>query len=387
MKNKVVIVGGGMVGAAAAVKLAMLGADVTVLEQHIIEPNEILDSDIVDIRISAINRFSEKLLSELGAMDILRRQRIAPYKQLEVYETPENSLLFDCAELDDSHLGHLIENRLIQASLWAQFKHWDIKVEHVTEAPSAIEHGLEDVKLHYGDKVYCADLLIAADGGRSDIRQLADIGTTGWQYHQRCMGVLVKLDAEQQFKTWQQFKPTGPIAFLPMQPPYANLIWYQDNETLSALSHMDNEQLKSAVIKHFFALPGDFTICDKAVFPIARQHANSYSKGRVVLIGDAAHTINPLAGQGVNLGFKDISALAEAIKGQTDFGQVALLKTYESKRRTDNLAMMSMMDVCYFGFSNTIMPLKVLRNGILKLANQAGPLKRQVLLHAIGGAD
>jgi 2-octaprenyl-3-methyl-6-methoxy-1,4-benzoquinol hydroxylase len=386
MKNKVVIVGGGMVGAAAAVKLAMQGADVTVLEHQIITPEGVLGSDKIDIRISAINRFSEALLDELGAMSILRQSRVAPYHQLEVYEKPSNRLSFDCTELGESHLGHLIENSLVQASLWCQFEQWHIRVEKVSSQPTEIEYGTDDVVLHYGEKSYRADLLIAADGGRSAVRELANIGTTGWQYQQSCMGILIKLEAEQQIKTWQQFKPSGPIAFLPMQAPYANLIWYQDSNTLATMAKMSNAQLESRIREYFFELPGDFSVCERAVFPLTRQHANSYSNGRVVLIGDAAHTINPLAGQGVNLGFKDVAALADCLKGHTDLGAFTLLKEYERARRRDNLTMMSMMDACYFGFSNTLSPLKLLRNSALKLANNAGPLKTQVLKYALGGA-
>ncbi|CAM4100694.1 FAD-dependent oxidoreductase [Pseudoalteromonas byunsanensis] len=384
MKNKVVIVGGGMVGAAAAVKLAKQGAQVTVLEQHPLDAHSVLGDPQIDIRVSAINRFSEALLDQLGAMPLLKAARVAPYYQLEAYEQPNNSLLFDAADVSQTHLGHLIENKLIQASLWAQFSEHGVEVETVSTLPTSIEQNLDSISLHYADKSYQTDLLIAADGGRSPLRTLAKIGVTGWQYQQSCMGVLIKLDAPQQYKTWQQFKPTGPIAFLPMCAPYANLIWYQDSQTLTDMSRLSNEQLKARIVDHFFELPGDFTVEKKAVFPLARQHANQYSQGRLVLLGDAAHTINPLAGQGVNLGFKDVAALSECLEGLDDFGDTKALKNYERKRRTDNLAMMSMMDACYFGFSNDITPLKLLRNGVLKIADQAGPLKRKVLEHAMG---
>ncbi|MCF6437061.1 FAD-dependent oxidoreductase [Pseudoalteromonas sp. MMG022] len=381
MKNKVVIVGGGMVGAAAAVQLAKQGAQVTVLEHSPIDAQAVLDDPQIDIRVSAINRFSESLLEKLGAMRLLKATRVAPYYQLEAYEQLGNSLLFDAADVSQTHLGHLIENKLIQASLWAQFAENGVAVETVDTLPTAIEQNLDSITLHYADKSYQADLLIAADGGRSPLRALANIGVTGWQYQQSCMGVLIKLDAPQQYKTWQQFKPSGPIAFLPMRAPYANLIWYQDAQTLAAMS---NEQLKERIVEHFFELPGDFSVEQKAIFPLARQHANQYSQGRLVLVGDAAHTINPLAGQGVNLGFKDVAALAECLEELEDLGDSKALKQYERKRRADNLAMMSMMDACYFGFSNDITPLKALRNGILKIADQAGPLKRKVLEHAMG---
>jgi 2-octaprenyl-3-methyl-6-methoxy-1,4-benzoquinol hydroxylase len=379
-----VVVGGGMVGAAAALKLAKLGAQVTVLERQLIDAQEVLNSELVDIRVSAINRFSESLLDELGAMSLLRQSRVAPYHQLEAFEQANNTLLFDRAEVSQTHLGHLVENKLIQASLWAQFAEHGVEVEAVHSTPIAVEQNLDSITLRYEQKSYQADLLIAADGGRSQVRQLAGIGVTGWQYQQACMGILIKLDAPQQYKTWQQFKPSGPIAFLPMQAPYANLIWYQNANELASLVGLSNEQLKEQILAHFFELPGDFSVEQKAVFPLARQHANQYSQGRLVLIGDAAHTINPLAGQGVNLGFKDVAALAECLQGLDDLGDSKALKGYERKRRSDNLAMMSVMDACYFGFSNEITPLKLIRNGILKVANNAGPIKRKVLEHALG---
>ncbi|MCF2860155.1 FAD-dependent oxidoreductase [Pseudoalteromonas sp. SMS1] len=386
MKNNVLIVGGGMVGAAAAVELARQGCQVTIIENNPIEASAILGGDQVDIRVSAINRFSEALLDKLGAMPLIRASRHAPYHQLEAYEQNSEHLLFDKDEVSASHLGHLVENNIIQAALWAQFEAHMINVVKVSDAPIAVEQHLSSIELVYPEQRFSADLLIAADGGRSQLRSLSGIGVTGWQYQQHCMGILIKLDAPQQVKTWQEFKPTGPIAFLPMQAPYANLIWYHHSSELKRLQGLSKAELKEAVLEHFFELPGDFEIEHSAVFPLARQHANQYSIGRLVLVGDAAHTINPLAGQGVNLGFKDVAALGGCLLGCDDVGELARLHQYEKMRRKDNLLMMSMMDACYFGFSNELKPLKSLRSLALKLANNAGPLKREVLKHAMGGS-
>ena len=384
-KNKVIVVGGGMVGAATAVKLAKQGRDVTVIEKHLIDADHILSSDKVDIRISAINRFSENLLDELGSMPLLRQNRIAPYQQLEAYQQQGENLLFDSHEIGETHLGHLIENNLIQASLWQQFAKYDIEVIEQLSAITDITQTADSITLHYGDTQYTADLVVAADGGQSQLRTKAGLGVTGWQYGQHCMGVLIKLDAPQQVKTWQQFTPTGPVAFLPMQAPYANLICYHDAGVLKQWQKLSNEQLKAKLIDHFPELPGDFELLEHAVFPLARQHANDYSHGRLVLVGDSAHTINPLAGQGVNLGFQDVVALADILADQPDVGQQALLKRYEKKRRHANLLMMSMMDACYFGFSNEIKPLSWVRSKFLKLANNTGPAKNWVLKYAISG--
>lgn len=384
-KNKVIIVGGGMVGAAMAVKLAKQGCDVSVIEQRPIDAKQVLQSDIVDIRVSAINRFSENLLDELGAMPLLRASRLAPYQQLEAFEQSGNHLLFDCKDIDTSHLGHLIENKLIQASLWQQFDLHNISVL-ATESPiSAIEQTEKQITLIYDDKRYSADLVIAADGGQSQLRSKANIGVTGWQYQQQCMGILIKLDAPQQVKTWQQFKPSGPVAFLPMQAPYANLIWYDDGAKLHDLKKLNKKELKQQIMENFAPLAGEFDIVDCAVFPLARQHANRYSVGRLVLVGDSAHTINPLAGQGVNLGFQDVAALADILASADDIGTAKSLNQYEQTRRKANLLMMSMMDACYFGFSNQLTPLQWARNRFLKIANSTGPVKNWVLKYAISG--
>ncbi len=384
-QNKVIVVGAGMVGAAMAIKLAQQGKSVQIIEKKLINADAILASDQVDIRVSAINRFSENLLDELGAMPILRQNRLAPYTQLEAFERGGDNLLFDCADINTSHLGHLIENNLIQASLWQQFAHYNIEVIEQSAPLSAIEQDTTSITLIYGDTRYTADLVIAADGGQSQLRAKANIGVTGWQYQQHCMGVLIKLDAPQQVKTWQQFTPTGPLAFLPMQAPYANLIWYDSANTLQNFKGLTAEQIKAHVLNKFPLLAGDFEVQNHAVFPLTRQHANNYSNGRLVLVGDAAHTINPLAGQGVNLGFEDVVALAQALEDADDIGCPLKLKEYERSRRKANLLMMSMMDACYFGFSNQITPLKWARSQFLRMANNTGPLKNWVLKYAISG--
>ncbi|KDC51704.1 tungsten formylmethanofuran dehydrogenase [Pseudoalteromonas fuliginea] len=384
-KNNVIVVGGGMVGAAMAIKLAQQGFGVRIIEKHLIDPSHIFSSDKVDIRVSAINRFSENLLDELGAMPLLRQNRIAPYQQLEAFERGGDNLLFDCADINTTHLGHLIENNLIQACLWQQFDHYKIEVIEQATPITKIEQTSDLITLEYGAQTYTADLVIAADGGQSQLRDKANIGITGWQYQQHCMGVLIKLDAPQQIKTWQQFTPSGPLAFLPMQAPHANLIWYDDANTLQAFKGLSPTQLKTHILNKFPELAGDFEVQTHAIFPLTRQHANNYSQGRLVLVGDAAHTINPLAGQGVNLGFQDVVALAEVLDNAGDIGCPLMLKEYERARRKANLLMMSMMDACYFGFSNQVAPLKWARSQFLKMANNTGPIKNWVLKYAISG--
>ncbi|PAJ72279.1 tungsten formylmethanofuran dehydrogenase [Pseudoalteromonas sp. NBT06-2] len=388
MKNQIVIVGGGMVGAATAVKLAKQGHKITLIEPHAVLLNTNNSDEVPDIRVSALNRFSEKLLDELGAMPILREGRIAPYTRLSVCESLDTNLEFKASDIGETHLGHILENNLIQASLWQQFEALDIKVIGDAGKLKNIIQGktpADKITIAFENITFETDLIVAADGGQSQCRKLVGIGSTGWQYQQSCMGILIKLDAPQQDITWQQFQPTGPVAFLPLQAPYASLIWYNHSQTLVEFNKLNEQQLKERVLTHFPVLPGYFEIVKKAAFPLTRSHANKYYQGRLVLVGDAAHTINPLAGQGVNLGFKDVSALADVLNNVDDVGCVNLLSQYENKRRNANLLMMSVMDGCYGVFSNDLKPLKMLRQFGLKVAKNSGPLKNQILKYAIGG--
>ena len=188
VKN-VLIVGGGMVGAACAIKLAQQGMKVTVFERHFPDATTDLQNSRVDIRVSAINRASERLLDELGAMATIKATRSAPYTELEAFEQPNARLLFSAEQLGLTHLGHLIENNVIQAALWQQFSQYDITAIESAEPINAIDDDGEQVTLTLGAKQYQGDLLIAADGGRSAVRSMLGIGSEGWQYQQHCMGI------------------------------------------------------------------------------------------------------------------------------------------------------------------------------------------------------
>lgn len=384
MKNEVIIVGGGMVGAAMAIKLAQQGARVIIVEQRPIDAEQVLSDPEIDIRVSAINRFSEQLFSQLGAWQVIQSHRQAVYRRLAAFETAEHTLTFSADEINQSHLGHIIENKVIQAALWAQFPQYDIVVHSDLGELISLDTAEQRVTLTFSNTALSADLVIGADGAQSKTRALAGIGVTGWQYQQHCMGILIKLDAEQQDITWQQFQATGPVAFLPLQAPYANLIWYHQGETLDTLKQLTPAQLKQAILAAYPPLAGDFEVLRQAVFPLTRQHANQYYAERVVLIGDSAHAINPLAGQGVNLGFKDVVKLAKCLHEQADLGAEAALHQYQQQRKAANLLMMSAMDACYLGFSNQVKGLAWIRQRMLGLANRSGPLKKQVLKYAMG---
>lgn len=386
------VVGGGMVGSAMALGLANLGFKIAIIEPSM--PIPFQPEQPPDMRVSAISLTSEKLLRELGAWDEIKSMRDCPYKRLSVWDKPSCRTDFNCADINQPHLGHIIENRVVQLGLHTAINaspkvafYKNLKVTKLTSTEYS-NIALED------GQIIQSKMLIGADGGKSAVRDTVNIGVQGWQYSQQALGIKIKTNEEQQDITWQQFNPEGPMAFLPLYDGFASLVWYHNAEDIQRLKSLSKAKLKQHVQEHFPSDLVDFDVIDIASFPLTRMHANQYFKGNTVLIGDAAHTINPLAGQGVNLGFKDVAALLKVIRdGLATQDRAAVLKpsqychwlkAYDFARRTDNLAMMSAMDLLYSTFSNNNRPVKFLRNLGLKLANHAGPLKNSAMKYAMG---
>ena len=385
MKNfDVVIVGGGMVGAATAIGLAQQGKSVAVIEEHQPKPYEI-EQDI-DLRVSAISHASVALLQQLGAWDGIRAMRTCAYKELATWENPECKVSFHSDEIGIEQLGFIVENRLIQLGLWQQFDLYpNLKCFDSTTVRKITRHGLVvEIELSSGDKLD-TKLLVGADGANSFVRQWAKIGLTSWDYRQHCMLINVSTEQAQQDITWQWFTPSGPRSFLPLSGQHGSLVWYDSPSHIKQLKTLSSEQLKEQIIEAFPDLIGEFTVDNWASFPLTRRHAQSYWQPNVVLLGDAAHTINPLAGQGVNLGFKDVKALLESIDGEKEaWASDKTLRLYQSRRRGDNLLMQSGMDFFYAGFSNNLTPLKIIRNLGFAAAQRAGVIKHELIKYAVG---
>lgn len=386
------VVGGGMVGSAMALGLSKLGFKVAIIEPSMPVPFAAEQSP--DMRVSAISLTSETLLQNLGAWPHITNMRVCPYKRLSVWDKPSCRTDFNCMDIKQPHLGHIIENRLVQLGLHAAISdnqnvvfYENLRVTDITSTDFS-HIALED------GQVIQAKILIGADGGQSAVRSAVKIGVQGWQYAQQALGIQIKTYDEQQDITWQQFTPNGPMAFLPLYDGFASLVWYHSPQNIRHLKSLSKTKLKQQILEHFPADLVDFEVHNIAAFPLTRMHANQYSKGNTVLIGDAAHTINPLAGQGGNLGFKDVAALLKvigeelathdrtAILQPSDYSQ--WLKKYETARRQDNLLMMSAMDLLYSTFSNNNVPLKLLRNLGLTIANKAGPIKNKAMQYAMG---
>lgn len=385
----IVIIGGGMVGAACAVGLAKQGFKLHLIEQSHLP---IIDkTQPYDLRISAISKASVELLQSLGAWQFIEETRVCPYRHLETWEIEGFSTKFSAQDLNLNELGYMIENNIVQVGLW----------QCLTELNNAITHtNCSITKQFYQDKLWhiqlatgeqiVTPLIIAADGANSKWRDLAGIGLHSWQYRQSCMLITVDTSLPQQDITWQQFYPSGPRAFLPLQGQQACLVWYDSPEKISALQTLTAKQLTLEIEQAFPARLGKVSVQAFASFPLTRRHALNYVQNGVLLIGDAAHTINPLAGQGVNLGFKDVKALLKIFanqpmeKWQNPTALYTLLQKYERSRKADNLLMQTSMDIFYKAFKENILPLKIARNLGLIGANKITPLKKRALRYALG---
>lgn len=383
-----VIVGGGMVGAAAALGLAKQGLQVALIEN---EASAGFDpSAPADLRISAIGCASARFLQKLGAWGSVEKMRSVPYRRLETWEVDGSEVKFDAQSLGLPELGFMVENRVLQLALWQQF---DALTNLTRFCPAKLRHLLQHDDKTWSLQLTTGDLLrtklvIAADGANSLVRQLAGIGVDGWEYRQHCMLINVETETPDQDVTWQQFFPSGPRAFLPLFGNQASLVWYDSPQRIRYLKTLNMQQLTTEVMQAFPARLGTVKALSAGAFPLVRRHAQRYVLPGLALVGDAAHTINPLAGQGVNLGYRDVEALLSVLEKARDHDEAwsseKVLLRYQRQRRLDNLLMQSGMDLFYTAFSNDLPPVKALRNLALMTAQRAGALKTKALKYALG---
>ncbi len=384
----VVIVGGGMVGAAVACALGDSDLTVAVVEQTL--PETFHSEQPHDLRVSALSIASKNILDSVGAWEGVLSKRFCPFKRMRVWETAGDTE-FNCDDINHSELGFIVENRVIQLALLERLESFS-NLELIAPANiKKINYSLSEqavLELDDGNEVQ-ARLLVAADGGYSRVRQAAGLGVTSWDYKQHALVIYVETQYGQQDITWQRFVPSGPQAFLPLTGHYGSIVWYNSPDEISRLKALSHEQLVDELTATFPDCLGDVKqVLGLASFPLKRQHAQQYAKAGVVLVGDAAHMINPLAGQGVNIGLLDAAALGEVLVEAVDKGEdiasANVLKRYEKMRRNENLKMMTVMDAFYRVFSNEILPVKFVRNLGLGLAERILPAKNKVMRMAMG---
>ena len=386
----VAIVGGGMVGLALACGLQGSGLRVAVLEQK--QPQPVAPDAPPELRVSAINAASEKLLTHLGVWADIVAQRASCYHGMEVWDKDSfGHIAFDDESMGYSHLGHIIENAVIHHALWQKAQ----QCSDVTLiAPAQIQQvawGENEafITLQSGDML-TARLVVGADGANSWLRNKADIPLTFWDYRHHAMVATIRTEEPHGGVARQIFHNDGILAFLPLADPHlCSIVWSLVPEKAQLMEEATPDAFNQALCMAFDNRLGLCTLeSERQVFPLTGRYARQFAAHRLALVGDAAHTIHPLAGQGVNLGYRDVDALleilAEARGRGEDWASLPVLKRYQARRRADNFIMQSGMDLFYAGFSNDLAPVRMLRNIGLMAAERAGVLKRQALKYALG---
>lgn len=376
-----------MVGAALACGLGGSPLRVAVIEDS--PPPPFDPGQPHDLRVSAVSVASVNILKAVGAWRGVTGRRLCPFRRMRVWEQG-GDVEFRSEDLDQPVLGYIVENRVIQWALLerlaafpnvALFCPAEARIVEYTAAGSRIA-------LDGGRRVE-GRLLVAADGGGSRVRQIAGLGVAGWDYPQWALVLTVDTGYPQQDITWQRFTPAGPQAFLPLDGAHASLVWYEAPDQVQRLRTLPDPELLAELAARFPPELGPIArITARGSFPLKRQHALAYIKEGVALVGDAAHMIHPLAGQGVNIGLLDAAALAETLvtarREGRDIGSCSVLSRYEAMRRSNNLVMMTIMDLFYRVFGNAHPPLRLARNLGLGLADRLRPAKQMAMRYAMG---
>lgn len=387
----VLIIGGGMVGAALACALGRSGFEVHVVEAQAPEP--FAQEQPLDLRVSAVSLASQALLEAVDAWRHVLDMRAVPFRRMRVWDREgPGETTFDSRDIGEPALGHIVENRLLQLALWRAAEGLETVRWHCPARLDALDIREDGVfaRLSDGSGVR-AQLVVGADGAHSRLRELAHIGLTSWDYDVEALVATVRTAAPQQDITWQRFTPSGPQALLPLPGPHASLVWYTAPDEVARLKALDDESFVEELLRAFPSeLGGIDALLERGSFRLTRRHAQQYCKPRLVLAGDAAHTIHPLAGQGVNLGFMDVAALAEVLTktrdANEDIGALHALQRYERWRRGENLLMQTAMDVFHHAFKPARGPLPWLRGLALRAANDLPPLRRLLTRRATGRA-
>ncbi len=333
-ETPVVVIGGGVAGAAAALALAELGRDVALIDRR--EPTPLDDGAPLDPRVVAISPGSQRLLAALGAWRRLDRARSAPYSRMQV-AAGRGEVTFEAGEHGLDALGTLVEIPALVDALWAGLRgHRRVHIQ----APAAVrsldlEPDRVGVTLADGTHLE-ADLLIGADGARSAVRTAAGIDIDTVDYNQKALVTHMTTESANPGTAWQRFTSLGPLAQLPMPEGRSSLVWSVPNDDAERLMAMDDEAFMDALNEHAVDAPfGDVTAIEaRHALPLIRRTARQLAVGRVALLGDAARNVHPLAGQGLNLGLADVAVLAEMLGPQRSNPAHALAR-YARRRGSD----------------------------------------------------
>jgi len=392
----IIIVGGGMVGACAAALAAanphLAELRIAVLEAH---PPSAPSGDL-DLRVSAVSRASQRILAAVGAWPLVPPQSLSPYEEMIVWDAAgkprgAGALHFSANATSEPNLGHIVENRQLQWALYGCAAFRRVTLLRAELAGMTLERDRAVVALGDGRSL-SATLVIGSDGAASLSRKLAGIETAGWDYDQRAFVTHVRTEHPHARTAWQRFLADGPIAFLPLADGRSSIVWTTRPAHAEHLASCTPEEAAREIgnaIDH--ALGKVEIVAGRAHFPLRLTHARRYCKERFVLVGDAAHAIHPLAGQGVNLGFLDCAALVEVLAQEIAKGgepaalaELRVLRRYERWRKSENLIALGLVDGLNRLFSTSDAMLGSLRRTGLGLVDGSALAKQFFMGRAMG---
>lgn len=381
------IVGGGVVGAACALALAKLGLNVALIEGR--EPRR-WAADQPDLRVYAFAPDNAALLDGLGVWAAIRDARAQPYRRMCVWDAAGGGeLSFDADALGRVQLGWIIENALLVDRLWAALPAAGVRL-HCPNRVESSEADEEGVRLRLQDGTRLdAKLAIAADGADSGLRGAAGVEVAQHDYAQRGVVAYVETGQPHEQTAWQRFLPSGPLALLPFTDGRCSIVWTLPNDEAERMLALDDDAFARELTSASAARLGPIRpVSPRVAFPLRRQLARQFVNGRIILIGDAAHVVHPLAGQGVNLGLRDVAGLrdlvADALARRVEWSAPHRLARWARQRRSESTAAAHTFDGINRLFSNDEMHLTLLRGPLLGLAGRVPPLANLLWRKASG---
>lgn len=369
IQKDVVIVGGGMVGLSLALSLHQNGLQVAVIEAKEMNYKH-LNSDRVETRVSAVNHTSKRLLQDLGVWNAIKSNRISPYYQMCVWDdVPSESITISAEEISEHSLGNIVENDVITQALFTEISNTGIEIFTNQKIEKIQKNGNTELVV-LADKIVETSLIVGADGANSFVRDYFNFETKVKPYKHTAIVATLELEKQHNQTAYQRFYDKGVLAFLPLENPNkASIVWSVKTDYADFLMSLADEKFELELAKAINKTLGSVKLLSKRFsFELIQRHAKSYIKSNVVLVGDAAHTIHPLAGQGVNIGFKDVIALSKVVseafaKGRL-IGHISTLDKYQRERKLDNTKMIALMKAFKEVFGS--------ENDYIKKARRAG---------------